>query len=718
MMKCSQRDIFSKIESRFYIQLWSLILSEVLIQSLESWALDESYDFKKVAQQASGSVWYRCGGTILLASVTIDEENEVNEDFLPLTIQYIEKAYANAKFPSGFIKREGKPSDFETLTSRIIDRTLRPLFPQNYRHPTQISVFVLSYDGLSDLQVCSLHAASSALYISNIPLCFPVNAVRIGKNQDGFLIHPNMQEMQTSCLDLYVSGCNEDILMIEMKSLRQNDCMNEISEEELFEAIELAKNIIANQSELFEKHFKKHIRSPISISSAKNAYSEMISLIQTNFTSQLTNALTQMAKSERASDLNKLAKDIAHQMQWDFQETINALDICKKELVRQMILEEKKRVDGRKLNEVREIQIQTNLLPNAHGSCLFKRGQTQALVVSTIGGENDAQSYELLGDKTSSKERFMVHYNFPSFCVGETSIIGVPGRRELGHGNLVKRALESSINDRRVVRLVSEILESNGSSSMASVCGGSLALKASGVQTEKLVAGVAMGLIKEKEKYAILSDIMGLEDHCGDMDFKIAGTKEGITALQMDIKLGGIDTKILQEAIKQAREARLHILSIMQEAQEKICINNLITPMILSFQVPTERIVEIIGQGGKTIKEIIELFNVSIDLNRSNGEIKVTGIGKDRLEQTKAYILDLLQKNKPKNFLSYEVGTEFQGKIKKIVDFGAFIEMPNGGDGLLHISKIRTKGAKLAEGNQITCKILSIAENKIELDIV
>lgn len=695
-------------------------MSEILIQSplMKSRALSESYDFKKAAQQANGSAWYRCGGTVILASVTVDEENEVDGDFLPLTIQYIEKAYANAKFPSGFIKREAKPSDFETLTSRIIDRTLRPLFPQNYRHPTQITILVLSYDGLSDLQVCSLHAASSALYVSNIPLYSPVSAVRIGKNEEGFLIHPNTQEMQTSSLDLYISGCHEDILMIEMRSLRQNNHINEISEEELCEAIELAKSIIAKQSQLFDEHFRHHILSPLSISPTKNEHNQMLAIIQKDFIHKLNATLNQMAKSERASELYKLAKDIAQEMQWDLQETICALDLCKKALVRQMIVEEKRRVDGRNLNEIRKITIETNILPNAHGSCLFTRGQTQALVVSTIGGENDAQSYELLGDKASSKERFMMHYNFPGFCVGEASIISAPSRRELGHGNLAKRALEPSLSDGHVVRLVSEILESNGSSSMASVCGGSLALKASGIQTDKLVAGVAMGLIKEGEKYEILTDIMGLEDHCGDMDFKVAGTKDGITAMQMDIKLQGMSIKILQEAIIQAKEARLQILSVMQKAEEQICINHSIVPMILSFEIPAERIVEIIGQGGKTIKEIIELFHINIDLNRSNGEIKISGIGKDRLEEAKAYILNLLQKNKSKDFPSYEVGMEFEGRVKKIVVFGAFIEMPNGGDGLLHISKIKAKGAKLSEGDQLNCKILSVAQNKIELDLL
>lgn len=680
--------------------------------------LNESYDFDKVAQQACGSVWYRHGGTVILASVAVDEDVSIQEDFLPLTIQYIEKTYANAKFPSGFIKRESKPSDFETLTSRIIDRTLRPLFPKNYSHPTQITVMVLSYDGKSDLQVCALNAASSALYVSSIPLNYPVNAIRIGKNAQGFLINPNMQEMQESSLDLYVSGCNEDILMIEMRSIGMDKSINELSEEEFCEAIELAKKLISSRSKLLDQSFKNSIHAPLNLQTQidKNQ-NEIQEFIWENYFNDLQETLKQMAKSERASELRKLAQKIEENTQWEMSNIVSALEGCKKRFVRKIILEKKQRVDGRNLDEIRPIQIETNILPCAHGSCLFKRGQTQALVVSTIGGENDAQSYELLGDKVASKERFMVHYNFPGFSVGEASMIGAPGRRELGHGNLAKRALEASLNDKRVVRLVSEILESNGSSSMATVCGGSLALLASGVSVKDLVAGVAMGLVKEGEKYAVLTDIMGLEDHCGDMDFKVAGTENGITALQMDIKLGGIDLQILKDAIDQAKKARLHILNIMQEAKKKIVINDSIVPTTLSFFIAPERIVEVIGQGGKTIKEIIERFEVNIDLDRVSGEVRVNGVGKERLEETKAYILEMLQKSKPRDYV-YGAGLEFEGKVKKLVDFGAFIEMPKGGDGLLHIGKIHLKGAKLNEGDSVKCKILSVVKNKIELDLI
>lgn len=689
---------------------------------IENNFLKESFDFEKVAQQASGSVWYQSGGTVILASVAVDEDKVVEEDFLPLTVQYIEKAYANAKFPSGFLKRESKPSDFETLTSRIIDRTLRPLFPEGYAHPTQISVIVLSYDGELDLQVCALNAASSALFTSSIPIEYPVCAVRIGRDENGFVINPSIKELESGSLDLYVSGYDQDLLMIEMRSLALNGEMKELSEDELCEAIELAKNTIAKISKDYRDNFAPFKKQTFTFQVINKPSTEEIErYIQSSFAKELRESILQMAKSERMIALQNLAKTI-FQVQtfgWEFSLILEALKNCERMMLREMILKEGVRADYRGLKEVRPINIETNILPFAHGSCLFKRGQTQALVVLTIGGDNDAQSYELLGDKTSSKERFMVHYNFPGFSVGEASMIGAPGRRELGHGNLAKRALESSVNDKRVVRLVSEILESNGSSSMATICGGSLALKASGVQTRKLVAGVAMGLIKEGDSYAILTDIMGLEDHEGDMDFKIAGTFDGVSAMQMDIKLGGISPKILRESIFQAKEARDHILKLMLEAEKKIVINEEIVPISISFEIEPERIVEVIGQGGKVIKEIIEKFSVSIDLDRSSGEVRISGIGLNKLQECKEYILDLLQKGKggAVDLRNYSVGEELVGVVKKIVDFGAFIEMPRGGDGLLHISKIKNQIDTLKEGERIEVRVLATEKNRIELDL-
>ncbi|ANV97390.1 polyribonucleotide nucleotidyltransferase [Helicobacter enhydrae] len=690
--------------------------------TIQSNSLLEEFDFTKVAQQSRGSVWYQCGKTTIMASVAIEENVVVDEDFLPLTVQYIERAYANAKFPSGFIKREGKPSEFEILTSRIIDRTLRPLFPDDYRYSTQITVMVFSYDGTQDLQVCALNAASSALYVAGVSIESPAYAVRVGRNQQGLILNPNMQELQSGSLDLYVSGCNQNLLMIEMRSLGDTSDNCALSEEELCEAIELAKQAIAEGSQKYHHAFTSLQKAPLEIQkTSKPNFETICAYIQEHYADALKQAIVQMAKSERMVEIEKLLKVIMEKQQndWTQEEVFEALCHKKREMMREMILGDGIRADLRKLNEVRPITIETNLLPNAHGSCLFKRGQTQALVVATIGGEQDAQVYELLGEKTPSKERLMVHYNFPGFSVGEASMVGAVGRRELGHGNLAKRALESSVRDKRVVRLVSEILESNGSSSMATVCGGSLALRASGVAIQELVAGVAMGLIKDRDRYAILTDIMGLEDHEGDMDFKIAGTSAGVTAMQMDIKLGGVTSNILKEALYQAKEARMQILAIMREAEEKIIINEEIVPTSISFGVDADRIVDIIGQGGKTIKEIIEKFAVMIDLDRQNGKVQINGIGAERLNACKDYILNFLQQRHGQakvNYKAYTSGSIFEGRVKKLVEFGAFVELPNGGDGLLHISKIRAKGVVLSEGQTIECKILNVEQNKVELD--
>ena len=462
----------------------------------------------------------------------------------------------------------------------------------------------------------------------------------------------------------------------------------------------------------------------------------------------VSNAINQMAKSERASELNKIVAqimkdEIATLESWDKELVTSVMNAYKKKVVREMIVEKRVRADGRRLNEVRPISIETNLLPLAHGSCLFTRGQTQALVVATLGSDKDAQMYDLLTERGSVSDTFMVNYNFPGFSVGEASPLRAPGRRELGHGNLARRALEPvvDINRLQTIRLVSEILESNGSSSMATICGGALALKAAGVEIEKLVAGIAMGLVFEGDKHAVLSDIMGLEDHDGDMDFKVAGTREGITALQMDIKLGGISRDVLKEALYQAKEGREHILSIMEKANEEIVINNAILPKLELFNVDPSKIVDIIGQAGKTIKEIIERFEVSIDLDREKGEVKIAGDNKEKVDAAKEHIIHITNKpsfggrggkgghdkhsnakeSKPvPTFVQDEV---VDGVVKRIVDFGAFVELPGGIDGLLHVSKIADHRVEkvsdyLTLEQSVRVKILKQTGNKIELELV
>lgn len=719
---------------------------KIMQYSIEINKNTEIFDIDKVAKQAAGAVLMRQGKSVVLATVA-REEKQVEEDFLPLTVQYIEKAYAAGKIPGGYVKRETKPSDAETLTARIIDRSLRPLFPKGYAYPTQIVVMVLSADPKVDLQVMSLNAASVALYLSDIPMKAPVCGVRIGKIDGNFILNPNNEELQNSTLDLYVAGIKDELLMIEMRALpdqKENEIfieapyadvltqttsqnMNELSEDEILEALNLAQKAILNGSNAYEEAFSKHKKNSQIELKNEIEHPEILAFIENNFQKQIKEAIKQMAKSERASELNKIAKEILNleiAKDWSEESILNTLAKVKRKLIREQILNEGKRADGRSLNEVRPISIETNILPNAHGSCLFTRGQTQALVVATLGGENDAQMIDLLTEKNPISERFMVNYNFPGFSVGEASPIKAPGRRELGHGNLAKRALYPSVDENYpyIIRLVSEILESNGSSSMATVCGGSLALKAAGVPSLKLVAGVAMGLIFEDNKHAVLTDIMGLEDHDGDMDFKVAGSKDGVTALQMDIKLGGIDQETLKQALYQAKEGRIHILNIMEEAAKEIIVNEEVLPKLELFSVDPSKIVDIIGQAGKTIKEIIEKFGVSIDLDREKGEVKIAGSQNEQIKAAKDYIINITgsQKgtkkgSKDKDISGFELGQEFQGIVKKIAPFGAFVELKNGVDGLLHSSK--SKHLNLSENQSLKVKISEIKNGKISVDL-
>ncbi len=691
--------------------------------------LDEKYTFNKVAKQASGSVLYQCGDAVLLAAIAIDTKT-VEEDFLPLTVQYIEKSYAAAKIPGGFIKRETKPGDFETLTSRIIDRSLRPLFPKGFHYPVVLTVMVLSSDENIDMQLAGMHAASAALYTSDIPIKQAVSAVRVGKIEEKILLNPTLKEQEKSTLDLLVVGSGLDVLMIEMcvnsshKDYKQQ--VNELDEDELLDIIATAQDAIATATAEYEQGFKVAIKEEISlVMSEELSDKELYNYIETNYKEAVESAVQSMAKSERSSELKAIRDKIMADFEVKGEEKEKALvsemlQAYKKSIVRSLILDKNLRADGRALNEVRPITIETNILPSVHGSCLFTRGQTQALVTSTIGDSKSAQAYELIGSKSSLYETFMVHYNFPAFSVGEAKRQGPPGRRELGHGNLAKRALEPTLDINRdiTVRLVSEILESNGSSSMATVCGGALALRASEVETEKLVAGIAMGLVTEGDKYAVLSDIMGLEDHDGDMDFKITGTKDGITALQMDIKLGGIDREILKNALYQAKEGRLHILNIMEESLKDMTPSQAL-PSTIVFSIDSGHIPAIIGKGGGTIREIIEKYGVSIDIDRDANSVKITGSSKDNVADAKAYI-DTITAIPTKKQMNYEINKQYNGKIKKIVEFGMFVEMPDGYDALLHISKVaKERINRLDElykvGDTIDIIVLEQKGKKVEL---
>ncbi|WP_033603428.1 polyribonucleotide nucleotidyltransferase [Helicobacter pylori] len=675
----------------------------------------EEFALKQVAKQATSSLLYRLGKTIILASVCVERE-PVSEDFLPLVVQFLEKSYAAGKIPGGFVKREGRAQDFEILTSRIIDRTLRPLFPKDYRYPTQITLMVLSHDIENDLQVSALNAASAALFLSHVASFKSVSACRIARVDNAFIINPSASLLNQSSLDLFVSGTKESLNMIEMRSLGQQ--LNALEEPLMLEALELAQKSLKETCTLYEETFTPYQNELLFKESQGIVFNErLLDLLKNQYFNEIIKGIESSALSERENVFHEIARKISEaHSEFGLEEIEWSLEKVKKTEIRRMIIKDKIRPDKRALEEVRPISIESDLLPMAHSSILFTRGQTQSLVVGVLGTDNDAQTHESLEHKTPIKERFMFHYNFPPFCVGEASSIGATSRRELGHGNLAKRALETSIkNKEQVIRLVSEILESNGSSSMASVCAGSLALYASGVEIYDLVAGVAMGMVSEGQDHAILSDISGLEDAEGDMDFKIAGNLEGITAMQMDTKMSGIRLEVLYQALLQAKRAREHILKIMHEAKEKIVINFSHLPMTEIFNVAPDKIIEIIGQGGRVIKEIVEKFEVKIDLNKPSGEVKIMG-NKERVLKTKEFILNYLH-SLDQELEQYAIDEVLEAQVKRIVDFGAFLSLPKGGEGLLRKQHMERCQVALKEGDSIRCRVISFNKGKIALDL-
>ncbi|WP_294955479.1 polyribonucleotide nucleotidyltransferase [Sulfurovum sp.] len=710
--------------------------------------LDEKYAFNKIAKQASGAVMYRQGKAVLIAAVAVDEK-AVDEDFLPLTVQYMERSYAAAKIPGGFIKRETKPGDFETLTSRIVDRSLRPLFPKGFNYPVTISIMVVSSDSEVDMQVAALHAANAAFYVSDISVEKSIAAVRVGKIDDALVLNPTLSQQDESVLDLLVVGSGKDIVMIEMRTmasekiddvemdmidpmmggmpliLEHQEC-NELENEALVDAIAFAAKAIESASTAFEKAFAPSMREGLGlVLAAEKADEALYSYIEEHYSEAVEKAISHMAKSERSTELKKVRTAIMEALEAEGKESdktlvSKVLEQYKSTVVRTMILEKSLRADGRELDEVRPISIETNILPSVHGSCLFTRGQTQVLVTATLGDKKHAQMFELITDKNTQTEHFMVHYNFPGYSVGDAKFIGAPGRRELGHGNLAKRALEPvlPLEYDGTIRLVSEVLESNGSSSMATICGGALALRAAEVDMVELVAGIAMGLVAEGDKYAVLTDIMGLEDHDGDMDFKVAGTRKGITALQMDIKLGGIDLNILKDALEKAAKGKDHILTIMEDAEQKMEASQAL-PSTEHFSINPQKIADIIGKAGATIRDIIEKFEVSIDLDRDKGGVKLSGHDKEKVAAAKEHIEKIA--NAPvRKQMQYEVGKTYVGKVKKIVDFGIFVEMPDGFDALLHISKVAKERVndlheRYHEGDDISVVVMEQKGKKVEL---
>jgi len=698
----------------------------------------------KVARQADSSIWWQEGNTVMLATLTYNPDEVIEEDFVPLVVQYVERAYAVGKIPAGFVKREQKPGDFETLTARIVDRSLRPLFPREYGYDTIITIMALSADEDSDLQVAAMNAAAACMYMSSLPFAKMVHGVRVTRIDGELIFNPTLSQLEKGDFNLFVTGTKDELLMIEYASQGQeeieiipvDDIMldgapientivkyktNEIDEDELIEILKQAQEKIKEGAKIYEEALQNFVKPKIEFEERKEIdLTPYIKLIKEKYADELREIIKHLSKSERDYLLKQFARKIAKALgeEENFDAILKAVKEVKREIVRGMILYEGIRADGRKLDEIRPITIETNVLPRAHGSCLFTRGQTQALAVATRGGDMDAQVYANLTDKEEKLEKFMLHYNFPAFAVGEAVRLGPPSRRELGHGNLAKRAIEPLIDPEfdETVRVVSEILESNGSSSMATVCASSLALKAAKVPLLKLAAGIAMGMVSEGEKYAILTDIMGLEDHDGDMDFKVAGTWDGITAMQMDIKLGGIALEILKEALYQAKAARAFILEKMENAAEQIKYNEDVLPKSVSFKVDPEQIIDIIGTAGKTVKDIIAKFGITIDLDRETGKVKIYGDNYDQMHAAKDYILNVICKEDKPKIPEFEPGTILEGVVKRIVPFGLFVEIAPDVEGLLHISKLNGKRPDDFEaGQKIKVKVLSQSGFKIEL---
>lgn len=665
----------------------------------------------RMAKQASGSVLASYGDTVVLATAVASQTLKADTDFLPLTINYQEKAYAAGKIPGGFFRREGAPSEKEVLTSRLIDRPLRPLIPKGFYYETQVIVSVLSVDQTMTSDIVGITAASAALAISDIPFLGPLAGIKIGRVNGEFVVNPDLETLGKSDLDLVVAGTSEAIMMVEAGA-------NGLPETVMLEALELAhreiKLITAKISEL-QKLAGREKRvvevEPIS--------EELVNEVKQQVASQIREAILIPNKIARQERLDAIAQGaIEHIAGEDAQRTRQVKEVyhsLEYSEVRDMILQRRVRADGRGPSDIRSIICETAVLPRTHGSALFTRGETQSLAVVTLGTTDDEQRIDALEGEYF--RTFMLHYNFPPFSVGEARPLRSPGRREVGHGKLAERALKSVIPSKETfpytIRIVSDILESNGSSSMATVCGGSLALMDAGVPIKEPIAGIAMGLIKEKDRVLILSDILGLEDHLGDMDFKVTGSRNGVTALQMDIKIQGITTDLMQQALEQARVGRLYILDKMLESLATPRPNLApYAPRIYNLQIKQDKIRDVIGPGGKVIRGIIAECGVKVNVDDSG---LVTIASQDEASAQRA--IDMINRLTEE----VEVGKIYNGTVKKIVDFGAFVEILPNLDGLLHISQLAHHRVKLvtdelSEGEQVLVKVLEIdRQGKIRL---
>jgi polyribonucleotide nucleotidyltransferase len=664
-----------------------------------------SLETGRLAKQSDGAVVVRLGDTVVLATANAMKDSKPGIDFLPLTVDYRENTYAAGKIPGGFFKREGRPNEKEILTSRMIDRPLRPLFPEGYSNETQVIGLLLSADLENDSDTLAITGASTALYLSEIPFESPIGAVRVGFWDGQAVVNPSSTDLRTrSKLNLLVAGTEEAIVMVESGA-------QEISEAEMVKALTEGHAVI-KQIVALQKDLRARAGKPKRAVARKEMDPGFVSWVEQEMSGPLLEAMQIRGKIESYARMKQVKDDFVARIpetEPEKRALIPAIyDGLREKIMRREILQNSRRHDGRRFDEIRSISGEVGVLPRTHGSAVFTRGETQALVTVTLGTSEDMQIIDTV-QEPDHKKRFMLHYNFPPFSVGEVKFLRGPGRREIGHGALAERALRGMLPDEEgfpyTVRIVSDILESNGSSSMASICGGTLALLDAGVPMKSPVAGVAMGLVKEGDRYAILSDIAGVEDHYGDMDFKVAGTRNGITALQMDIKIGGVTAELLTQALEQARQGRLHILDEMAKtlAEARTSISAY-APRIITIKVPVDKIRDIIGPGGKMIRSIVERTGCKIDVE-DDGRVSIASVDEAAARKAVAIIEELTA--------TAELNKTYLGKVVRVVDFGAFVEILPGTDGLLHVSemaghRVQDVRSEVKEGDQILVKVVNI----------
>jgi len=662
----------------------------------------------KIARQATASVIASMGNTVVMCAI-VTKADEERRDFFPLSVHYSEKTYAAGKIPGGYFKREARPTEFETLTSRLIDRPLRPLFPDFFTQEVQVNCMLISLDKENPPDVVAMLAASAAMSIADVPFNGPIGGARVGFIDDEYVLNPSFADMPNSDLDMVVAGTESAVLMVESDA-------NELSEDLMIGGILFAhqetQSVIKGINEFADEVLPERKEY---VNANADEEQKVFDEVNTNHRAALADAFTTVDKKERGEKISAIKDQLLEGLDEEkHDDYLKQFKEVEKDVVRENVLSEKKRIDGRSLTEVRDISIETNFLPSVHGSALFTRGETQAIVTATLGSSKDVQIVDALAGET--KDNFMLHYNFPSYSVGELGFPMGPKRREIGHGALAKRSLRFAVPTLEefpyAIRVVSEITESNGSSSMASVCGGCLALRAAGVPVEENIAGVAMGLIKDGDRFEVLTDILGDEDHLGDMDFKVAGTKNGVSGLQMDIKIEGINEEILEKALTQARDARMHILGIMDEAMPKANELTSLAPYFCKFKVHKDKVKVVIGKGGSTIKGLQDEFGVTIEL-QDDGSVSVFGENKTVAEAAKEKIE--LMCAEP------EEGKEYDAVVAKIVEFGAFVTFMPGKDGLLHISQFKQDFEHLTdvinEGDNIRVKVTEIRrDGKVKLE--